>query len=72
VLQDALILSLDNITKYWVVDSGASFHTTPHREYFQDYVPDDFGHVYLGDDEPCQTIGMGKVKKRKRMETNGH
>jgi hypothetical protein len=35
---------------------GASFHVTPHRNVFQDYVQADFGPVYLGDDEPCQIV----------------
>jgi hypothetical protein len=61
VLQDALILSLDNIIDSWVVDSGASFHATPHRKYFQDYVQGDFGQVYLGDDKPCKIVGKGKI-----------
>ena len=43
MLQDVLILSLDNIIEYWVVDSGASFHATPDRKYFQEYVQGDFG-----------------------------
>jgi hypothetical protein len=38
VLQDDLILSVDNIYESWVVDSGASFHATPHRKHFLDYV----------------------------------
>ncbi len=38
VLQDALILSLDNISQSWVVDSGASFHAMTNRKYFKDYV----------------------------------
>ena len=38
IVQDALILSWDNINDAWVVDLGASFHATPHRKYFQDYV----------------------------------
>jgi hypothetical protein len=29
VLQDALILSVDNISKSWIVYSGPSFHATP-------------------------------------------
>jgi hypothetical protein len=66
VLQDYLIISLDNTTESWVVDYGASFHATPHRKYFQDYVQGDFGHVYLGDDEPCQIFGMGKVKIKQK------
>jgi hypothetical protein len=43
VLQDALILSIDNISKSLVVDSGASFHATPHRKHFLYYVQGDFG-----------------------------
>jgi hypothetical protein len=61
VLQDDLILSLDNIIDSWVVDSGDSFHATPHRKYFQDYVQGDFGQVYLGDDKPCKIVGKGKI-----------
>jgi hypothetical protein len=66
VSQDAFIVSLYNIIESWVVDSGASFHSTPHRKYFQDYVQGDFGQVYLGDDEPCQIVGMGKVKIKQK------
>ena len=58
MLQDALILSLDNTTDSWVVDSGASFHATPNKKYFQDYVQDDFGQVLLGDDDPLKIVGM--------------
>ena len=36
VLQDALIIAVDNISDYLVVDSGASCHATPHRNFFQD------------------------------------
>jgi hypothetical protein len=38
VLQDALILSLDNIIESWVLNSWTSFHATPHGKYFQDYL----------------------------------
>jgi hypothetical protein len=66
VLQYSLVLSLYNTSYSWVVDSGSSFHATPHRKYFEDYVQGDFGQVYLGDDEPCQIVGMGKVKIKKK------
>jgi hypothetical protein len=36
VLQDALILSVENIFESWVVDSRASFHATNHRKHFLD------------------------------------
>ena len=44
-----------------MVDSGASFHATPDKKYFHDYVQGDFGQVCLGDDKPCKIVGMGKV-----------
>jgi hypothetical protein len=52
VLQDALILSIDNIFESWVVDSRILFHATPHRKHFLDYIQGDFGQVHLGDDAP--------------------
>ena len=61
MLQDVLILSVENIINFLVVDSGASFHATPHRKYFQDYVQGDFGQICLGDDKPCDIVGKGKV-----------
>jgi hypothetical protein len=66
VLQDALILSIDNIFESWVLDSGASFHATPHRKHFIYYVQGDFGQVYLGDDAPCKIVRMGKVKIKQK------
>ena len=60
--EDALLLSLENVDDSWVLDLGSSFHATPHRGYFFDYVQGDFGLVYLGDNEPCQIVGKGKVK----------
>ena len=35
---DALILSLESVDNSWVLNFGASFHATPHRGYFIDYV----------------------------------
>jgi hypothetical protein len=65
VLQDALIISVDNVSESWVVDSGASFHATSHMKHFIDYVQGDFGQVHLGDDAPCKIIRMGKIKIKK-------
>ena len=60
--EDDLLLSLESVDDSWVLDSRASFHVTPHRGYFIDYVQGDFGLVYLGDNKPCQIVGKGKVK----------
>ena len=43
-----------------MVDSRASFHATPDRKHFHDYVQGEFGQVRLGDEKPCKIIGMGK------------
>ena len=60
--EDSLLLSLESVDDYWVLDFEASFHATPHRGYFIYYVQGDFWIVYLGDNEPCQIVGKGKVK----------
>ena len=60
--EDALLLSLESTDDSLVLDSGASFRATPYRGYFIDYVQGDFGLVYLGDNEPYQIVGKGKVK----------
>ena len=59
VLQDSLILFFENIIDSWVLDSGASFHATPDKKYFHDYVQEEFGRVHLGDDKPCKNCWNG-------------
>eukprot|EP00253_Pinus_taeda_P026369 PITA_26369 len=46
----------------WLIDSGASFHFTPHREWFDEYEKYDDGDVFLGYDRKARTIGCGKLK----------
>eukprot|EP00253_Pinus_taeda_P014670 PITA_14670 len=46
----------------WLSNLGASFHFTPHREWFYDYEKYDGGDVLLGDDRKARIIGRGKVK----------
>ena len=45
-----------------MIDSGASFHFTPHREWFCEYEKYDGGDVFLEDDRKARIIGRGKVK----------
>ena len=47
-VQDALLLAVDSPLDDWVLDSGASFHTAPHREIIQNYVAGDFGKGVFG------------------------
>jgi hypothetical protein len=46
----------------WLVDSSASFHMTPHREWFCKYERYDGGNVFLSDDSIAKIIGRGKFK----------
>ena len=45
-----------------MIDSGASFHFTPHREWFYEYEKYNGGDVFLGDDRKGRIIGRGKFK----------
>jgi hypothetical protein len=46
----------------WLIDSGASFHMTPHKEWFCKYERYDGGYVFLGDGSIAKIIGRGKFK----------
>jgi len=46
----------------WLIDSGASFHLTPHREWFCEYEKYDGGDVFLGDDNKAIIVGCRKLK----------
>ena len=61
-VQDALLLAVDSPLDDWVLDFGASFHTTPHREIIQNYAAGDFGKVYLADGSALDVVGMGDVR----------
>ena len=58
-----------NLTNYeyeWVVDSTASFHVTPHRDYFTSYTVGDFGHVKMGNQGVSKIVGIRDIW----LETN--
>ncbi|XP_073119889.1 uncharacterized protein [Henckelia pumila] len=42
----------------WVMDSGASFHTTGNRDVFDNYIAGDYGKVFLDDGKPLEIIGQ--------------
>jgi hypothetical protein len=46
----------------WLIDLGASFHMTPHKEWFCEYEKYNGGDVFLGDDLTTKIIGCGRVK----------
>ena len=45
----------------WVVDSGASLHITPSREWLSSYIAGDYGYVKMRDNGECRIVGIGSV-----------
>jgi hypothetical protein len=46
----------------WLIDSVASYHMTPHREWLYEYEKYDGGDVFLRDDSTKKIMGRGRVK----------
>ena len=44
----------------WILDSGASLHVTPHKEWFTCY-EETIGSVTLGDSYSCDIVGIGDI-----------
>ena len=61
-VHDTLLLTINSPLDDWVLDSGVSFHTTPHREIIENYVAGDFGKVYLVDGTTLDVVVMGDVQ----------
>jgi len=62
------MLSVQSQIDGWILDSGASFHCTPHHEMMQNYVAGDHGVVYLADGKPMDIVGIEDVQIK---TTNG-
>lgn len=45
----------------WVVDSGASYHCVPRREYFSTYKAGNFGTTKMGNQSVSQIVGIGDI-----------
>ena len=50
------------LTDVWIMDSGATWHMTSHREWFHTYEPCSGGFVYMGNDHALEIAGIGTVK----------
>ena len=59
---DAMILSINSPVESWILDSGASFHSTSCQEIMENYVSGDFGKVHLANDETLKIVGKGDVR----------
>ena len=50
-----------------LIDSGASIHATPRKDFFTSYTSGDFGSFRLGNDGSAKAIGLGDVHSRLAM-----
>jgi hypothetical protein len=57
-------LSVDNPLDSWVLNSGASFHTTIIRDILKNYATGDFESMYLADGSMLDIVGMNDVRIR--------
>ena len=68
-IEDALLCSLDSSIDSWIMDSGASFQTTPSLELLFNYVPGKFGKLYLADGKSLYIIGRSDINIRTSNES---
>ncbi|KAE8708902.1 Detected protein of unknown function [Hibiscus syriacus] len=66
---DAMILSVNSPIESWILDSGASFHSTSCQEIMENYVSGDFGKVHLADDETLKIVGKGDIRLKLPNQT---
>ncbi|KAE8690148.1 hypothetical protein F3Y22_tig00110925pilonHSYRG00035 [Hibiscus syriacus] len=66
---DAMILIVNSPIESWILDSGASFHSTPYLEIMENYVSGDFGKVHLADDETLKIVGKGDIRLKLPNQT---
>ena len=61
ILHDPNSLNFVSDESMWLIDSGATLHVTPRKEFFTSYTPGDFGVLKMGNDVVSKVIGVGDV-----------
>jgi len=46
----------------WLLDSGASHHMCPHRNWFTSYKVVNGSFVFMGNNVSCQIVGIGNIR----------
>ena len=59
---DMLVVSTNQYVDVWFLNSTASYHMTPNKEWFTSYRSGSFGTIHLGDDKICAITGIGTIK----------
>ena len=58
---DALVAQEVSMNQNWIIDSGASFHVTPHKDWFSTYAKM-HGPIKVGDTYELEIGGIGDIK----------
>ena len=53
---------VDSSDTEWLIDTGASYHCVPNKEYFIDYRAGDFGSVKMGNQSSASIVGIGDIR----------
>jgi len=68
ICDDDLIILRDHDSIYivsdegmWIINSGATLHVTPRKEFFISYTFGDFGVLMMGNDGMSKVVGIGDV-----------
>uniref|UniRef100_A0A5B7BZJ7 Putative copia LTR rider n=1 Tax=Davidia involucrata TaxID=16924 RepID=A0A5B7BZJ7_DAVIN len=56
------VTSSGSYSDEWILDSGCSYHMCPHRDWFATLQEFDGGVVLIGNNNPCGTKGVGKIR----------
>ncbi|KAH9657504.1 hypothetical protein KPL70_023101 [Citrus sinensis] len=46
----------------WILDTGATYHLCPIKEWFMDFRNLESGAVVMENDQPCRTMGIGAIR----------
>ncbi|KAJ4705025.1 Retrovirus-related Pol polyprotein from transposon TNT 1-94 [Melia azedarach] len=66
--KEDIVLVADEHTHHndvWILDSGASYHICPRREWFTTYEQVNGGNTSMANSSVCKAVGIGSVKIRK-------
>ncbi|KAK1363414.1 hypothetical protein POM88_038975 [Heracleum sosnowskyi] len=55
----------------WILDSGASYHECPRREWFTTYEQVDGGKISMANSFVCETVGIGSIKIQTHDDNKG-
>ncbi|RDY03371.1 hypothetical protein CR513_13054, partial [Mucuna pruriens] len=66
ILRDFKSVNLVSDESMWIIDSGATLHVTPRKEFFTSYTSGDFGVLKMGNDGVTKVISVGDVS----LQTN--